>query len=160
MKNKIGVNEYKLLEIEREIVNIKLNLIDEYFTFNEENFNFEYLKKLNDFLFSDFYYKEELGTRKMTKEEENLIEFYLRKIIYISINNCKDKQQILKLIQNIWHLQPFTVGNTRTLIAYLKILNSAFLLGLDVDVNQEIASSPSIFNLENFVNQKRLTKNN
>ena len=57
------------------------------------------------------------------------------------------------------YLQIFSIGNTRTLYAYLKVINSAFFLDLDVNPNIEIVSSPSIFNINNYVNQERLTKN-
>ena len=68
-------------------------------------------------------------------------------------------EPVLNIIQDIWFLQPFVDGNTRTLIAYLIILNKTFDLGLNIiDLNKEIESGVSTFNLNNFVNQKRLTK--
>ena len=73
----------------------------------------------------------------------------------------EDKENItsvLDIIKDIWLLQPFVDGNTRTLIAYLIILNKAFDLGLNIDLNKEIESGINTFQLNNFVNQKRLTK--
>ena len=158
LENKIGMNNFRLFDIERKIVNLKLNLIDEYFTFNKNSLDFEYLKEINNFLFSDFYNETNLGTRKISKVEKELINEYLNKIVYLCKNKPEEQEEILNLIKKIWHLQPFKWGNTRTLFAYLKILNSAFLLDLTVDTNKEIASKPSMFDLNNFVNQKRLTK--
>ena len=157
--NKLGITENRLTDIEKQIVNLKLNLIDEYFTFNQENLDFNYLKQLHNFLFYDFYYEEEFGARKFDENEEKIIDSYFDQINYICIYQKENIKDILKLVKEIWHLQPFEVGNTRTLIAYLKILNRAFLLDLDIDVNKEIVSNPAIFDLERLVNQKRLTKN-
>ena len=157
MKNKLGLNEYKLLDIERKIVNTKLNLLDEYFTFNELKFDFEYIKQLHNFLFCEFYYEEDLGTRIIAEEEIKLINNYLNEINYICINKG-NSDEVLNIIKKVWYLQPFIVGNTRTLIAYLKILDSAFLLNLNINVNIEIENNPTIFNTWKTVNQKRLTK--
>ena len=57
----------------------------------------------------------------------------------------------------LWAQQTYGAGMRPVFHTY-KILNKAFLLGLNIDVNQEITSKPSIFDLNNFVNQKRLTK--
>ena len=156
--NKIGVNEYKLRDIEKKIVNFKLNLLDETFIFNEDEFDLKYLKKLNDFLFQDFYFEEELGYRYESGIELSIIENKLYQIKKICIHNPEKIEEILNLIYEIWDLQPFMVGNTRTMIAFLKILNMAYLLDLEIDVNKKIISSPSMFKLNNIVNQKRLTK--
>ena len=156
--NKLGVTENLLIDIEKQIVNLKLNLIDEYFTFNQEKLDFNYLKQLHSFLFFDFYCEEEVGTRSFDKNEEELIDGYFQQINYICINQKENVKEILKLIKEIWHLQLFEVGNTRTLLAYLKILNLAYFLDLDIDVNQNIVSNPAVFDFNKQVNQKRLTK--
>lgn len=158
MKNKIGISELQLRMIEHRLINQKLNLLDETFTFNESEYNFKYLVLLNDFLFRDFYYNEEIGIRNLNLKEVGQINKYLRKITYLCINKPNEINQILSLVEEIWHLQPFIVGNTRTMIAYLKIISESFLLQIDVDVNREIVSSPNMFKLNNIVNQKRLTK--
>ena len=156
MNNKLGINEYIFENIERKIINTKLALLDEYFTFNNNKFNFEYLEKLNNFLFCDLY--DELGIRGLSEIEKDVIERILERINYISINNPNNKEEILNLIKEIWYIQPFKVGNTRTLFAYLKIIDLAFLIDFNVDVNMEIGGNLNVFNIENFVNQKRLTK--
>ena len=144
--------------IEKKIVQTKIEVLDEWFTFNCEKLDFKYLKKLHEFLFSEFYYTEDLGTRNLNCNEEKQIDEYLNKIIKICIFNPSDVDLILKLLYSIWNLQPFIVGNTRTVIAYLKVINACFLLNLDIDANMNIENNPRIFKKENFVNQKRLTK--
>ncbi len=156
MDNKLGINSYRFENIERKIINTKLALLDEYFTFNNDKFNFEYLEKLNNFLFCDLY--DELGVRGLSEIEKVVLETILERINYICVNNPDNKEGILNLIKKIWYIQPFKVGNTRTLFAYLKIINLAFLIDLNVDINMEIGGNLNIFNIENFVNQKRLTK--
>lgn len=64
----------------------------------------------------------------------------------------------MNYVEEIWQLQPFIVGNTRTLIAFLKVIDMCFSLGLDIDFNINIESNPNIFKISCKVNQKRLTK--
>ena len=156
--NKLGISEYRLREIEKEIINLKLRLLNSYYTFNNTKYDLTFLIRLNSFLFSDFYFKDERGTRDLSIKEKELIESKLEKISYLCLNNPNELKEILLLIEEIWHLQPFIVGNTRTLVALIKILNESFLLGLNVDINQNITNNPKIFKLNNFVNQKGLTK--
>lgn len=158
MINKLTTNEYKLLDIQKKIINLKLNLLDETFTFNKNVFDLEYLVRLNEFLFSDFYYESDFGLRVLSNDEISTIEWYLEKITSNCINNPSDTDSILNYIEKIWYLQPFVVGNTRTMIGYLKMIDICFLLGLDIDVNVELESKPSIFKSNYKVNQKRLTK--
>ena len=159
MHNKIGINEYKLRSVEKNLVNLKLNILDETFTFNQNEFDFDYLVKLNKFLFNDFYFECEVGPRDLNKTEKVTIEHYLKLITSYCISDKDNIEKVLYLVEKIWNLQPFIVGNTRTMIALLKVLNEAFLLDLDVDVNKDISNNPSMFKMGNVVNQKRLTKN-
>lgn len=158
MENKLGLCEGKLIDIERKIVNLKMNLLDEYITFNKDIFDFEYIIELHKFLFSDFYYDYQLETRKLTEIETQYINYLLNTIENICINEPENLEKLLSCIHNIWDLQPFFNGNTRTLLSYLNVLNQAFMLDLNIDLNSNIISKPSTFNKENFVNQKRLTK--
>lgn len=158
MKNKLGIDAYKLLDIEKEIVSIKLNLLDDRFTFNKDNLDLDYLIELHKFLFGEFYYEEDLGLRLLTEKELKIIKCKLNKILEICINNPNDIESIILLIEEIWHLQPFILGNTRTMIAYLKIIDKCFLLNQNVNVNVDITSKFSIFKEVCNVNQKRLTK--
>ena len=157
MDNKLGVSKFKFDFLEKEIINAKIRLLDEYVTFGRERMDFEYLKNLNSFLFSDLYDLNEIGVRKLTVKEVDLIQMVLSDIEEICINE-KNVDIILEKIVFLWKLQVFNTGNTRTLFTYLKVLNDAYLLNLDIDLNIEIESKPSMFNIDNFVNQKRLTK--
>lgn len=162
MKNKLGVNEHILQEVQRKVINQKLNLLDETFTFNQSNFNFKYLICLNEFLFKEYYYYDNLdndmGLRRLDFSEIKTIENYLEKIVLLCVNNPEDLESILNLIDEIWRLQPFVVGNTRTLVGFLKILSKSFLLNIDVDVNKVIERGSNSFKLNNIVNLKGLTK--
>ncbi len=157
MNNRLNVCMSRLGYIERKIVNIKLNLLDENITFGKNLFDLEYLKCLNNFLFCDLYFEDSLGTREILDDELKKID----KCLTIITKEClttRNLKVILENIEYLWHLQIFGIGNTRTLYAYLKIINSAFLLGLNIDPNIEISNNPKIFRLNNFVNQNRLTK--
>ena len=144
MENRLGLREERLLSVERNIVNLKLNLLDEYFTFNIDIFSSDYLKELHKFLFLDIYYDYQTEMIGFNTDDENYIKYRI--------------ENILNSIKELWKLQPFYDGNTRTFLAYLKVLKHAFKLDIDIDLNQEIASVPKIFTKKNFVNQKRLTK--
>ena len=158
MENKLGVSDYKLFDIERKLVNFKFNLLDEYITFNENIFEFQYLMELHKFLFSDLYFDKKLEIRNFDKVEINIIETILVFIENICINNRDRIDELLSLIYKLWEMQPFQNGNTRTLIAYLYILNKAFLLNMNIDLNQEISNKTTFFELNELVNQNRLTK--
>lgn len=158
LRNKLGLNLDKLLDVEKKIVNTKLNALDETFTFNEEKLNLDYLLKLNTFLFEDLYYEEDLGFRTISEEEKNEINAILRKIVSICINDPENIKGIIDLIIDIWDLQPFLNGNTRTLVAFLKVLDCGFSLDRNVDVNIDISNNRCPFNDVCHVNQKGLTK--
>lgn len=157
MTNKLGLCDLKLLDLEKNIVNLKLNLLDDYFTFNSNLFELEYLQNLHNYLFSDLYYEEQLKIRELSEKEKKYIQKLLKNIYNECIEN-KNTNKILEHICDVWYLQLFPDGNTRTLFAYLKVINDAFLLDLDIDFDKEIKSGSNIFLKESFVNQKRLTK--
>lgn len=158
MENKLGISDGKLFDIERKLVNFKFNLLDEYITFNKNIFDFEYIVELHNFLFSDLYFDKDLEIRDFDKIEINTIETILIFIEDICLNNSDRISELLNLIYKLWDIQPFQNGNTRTLIAYLYILNKAFLLNMNIDLNSEISNKTTFFNLNKTVNQNRLTK--
>ena len=157
MENKLGLSDAKLFDIERKLVNFKFNLLDEYITFNKNIFELGYLMELHKFLFADLYFDKNLEIRNFDKIEINNIETILVFIENVCINNRERIDELLSLIYKLWEMQPFQNGNTRTLLAYLYILNKAFLLNLDIDLNQEISNKTTFFELNNAVNQNRLT---
>lgn len=158
MENKLGVSDAKLFDIERKLVNFKFNLLDEYITFNKNIFDFEYLIELHKFLFSNLYFDKNIEIRNFDKIEINTIETILVFIEDICLNNRDRINELLSLIYKLWEMQPFQNGNTRTLIAYLYILNKAFLLNMNIDLNNEISNKTTFINLNELVNQNRLTK--
>ena len=158
MKNRLGLNDEKLLSVEREIVNLKINLLDEYFTFNMDIFSLNYLKELHKFLFLDIYYDYQTEMVGFPTVDEKYIKYLLEGLRDTCINYPNRIENILNPIKELWKLQPFYDGNTRTFIAYLKVLKHAFDLSIDIDLDNEIVSMPKTFTKENFVNQKRLTK--
>ena len=155
MRNKLGLNEEKLLSIEKEIVSTKLKLLDEEFLFNSDIFTLEYLKEIHLFLFSDLYYDDDLSFRTLSKEELKYIEILFNSIKKICINMYENIEIIMETLVKLWELQIFKDGNTRTLLGYLSILNKAFILNLNIDLNKEIKSRPSELCNKNFVNQKQ-----
>lgn len=158
MRNKLGLSNEKLLLVEKRIVNTKLNLLDEEFLFSENIFSLEYIKQIHNFLFSDLYYEEELSLRILSNEETKYIEVLFNSIKEICINNYKCIEILMETLVKLWELQVFKDGNTRTLLGYLSVLNKAFILNLNIDLNKEIKSRPSELCNNNFVNQKQLTK--
>ena len=158
MKNRLGLNDYKLLIVERRLINNKLKLLNNYFTFNDNLFSFDYLIKLHRFLFCDIYFEEIVSARDFDLIELYNIQSILDSIKEICSQNPVNIDDLLYKIDELWNLQPFYNGNTRTMMGYLAILNCEFLLDLDIDFDREIKSSCNAFKKENFVNQKRLTK--
>ena len=158
MRNKLGLSNEKLLLVEKRIVNTKLNLLDEEFLFSENIFSLEYIKQIHNFLFSDLYYEEELSLRILSNEETKYIEVLFNSIKEICINNYKCIEILMETLVKLWELQVFKDGNTRTLLGYLSVLNKAFILNLNIDLNKEIKSRPSELSNNSFVNQKQLTK--
>ena len=156
--NKICRSETQLKNIERKIVNLKLKLLNSNFMFNKTNFDLDYLNLLNEYLFNDFYYDDELGLRKIDDIEKKFLNNYLNKIVYLCVNDPDNILEILKIIEEIWHYQPFIVGNTRTLLGFLSILNDSFNLNLYIDFDREIRRGEESFELGYIVNQNRLTK--
>lgn len=139
MKNTLGLSENRFEDIEKRIVNEKIKLLNEYCTFNCDKYDSEYLLKLNRFLFGDFY--DDLKYR--TTQFRGIIDSYL----YILQENCQEKKdldEIFERIQQLCNLQPFEVGNTRTFVAFIKIINETYNLGLDFNANFELYSGMNL----------------
>ena len=147
MRNKLGLNNEKLFSVEKIIVTTK-------FIFNNDIFSLEFLRQLHLFLFSDLYYEEDLAFRELTQEEITYIEVLFNSIKEVCIREYNNVDMLMETLAKFWELQIFKDGNTRTLLGYLSILNKAFILNLDIDLNKEISSSPSELNSQIFVNQK------
>lgn len=152
MKNKLGLCDYKLMYVERDMINFKLNMLDETYTFNCDLFSLDYIINLNKFLFQDIYDDRFCGFIAINEIERDYLQSVLKELEISSKNG--DVDSVLSLIKLIWHYQPLIMGNTRTLIAYLKVINESFLLNIPLNVNSNIESNPKMFELKHM-----LTKN-
>lgn len=142
MENIIGVSQDKLEDLEQKLVNEKLKFLDEYCTFGCDKFDSEYLLKLNNFLFSDLY-----GPLCYRLSAYNgIIDSYLY-VINEHGNSDKDINAIFDRLQALWDLQPFLVGNTRTFAAFIKIINEAYNLNLNIDSDCELYSGMNLLDI-------------
>lgn len=142
MENIIGVGQEKLEDLEQKLVNEKIKFLDEYCTFGCDKYDSEYLLKLNNFLFGDLY-----GPLCYRLSAYNgIIDSYLHTINEEGTGN-KNIEVIFQRLQALWELQPFLVGNTRTFAAFIKIINEAYNLKLEIDPNTELYSGMNLFDI-------------
>ena len=134
--NNLGImNSQTLKEIEYYLFNIKYHIIDENYTFNEEDmFNAKYLEKIHLFLFNDIYALDDCKIKKDAELEE--INRGLKGIKYMLYNN--DTKNLKEEIRKIWEQQIFYDGNTRTLLCYLKILSNVFDFNITYDFTKDV----------------------
>ena len=158
MENKLGIEEQRLSIIERKLINFKLNLLDQSFSFNCIKFDIDYLNSLSIFLFGDIYSNDELKMRFNDGKEKSIINEQLNNINNELLKENINANYIVECVIYIWKLQPYIIGNTRIMVAFLKILNEIYNLSLNVCINEEIQSSLEIFNKIKTVNLKRLTR--
>lgn len=139
MENKLGIsNQEELKKIELALTNEKYKLINEFYTFNEETiFSVDFLEKLHIFLFNDIYdleyckIKESLSSEKRKEINEILKKLNL---LYLKFNI----DVFCKLIYDLWRIQMFYDGNTRTILSFLKIYNFGYRLNLNYDFEELI----------------------
>lgn len=144
--NGIGVDKENVEILLKKLIREKLEFLDEYSTFNCDKYDSKYLLKLNKFLFGDIY--DNLNYR--FEEYRKMVDNYLSIIINECIGN-KNLDVIFSNLESIWHIQPFEVGNTRTIVAFIKVINQSFLLGLDMNLDT---------NIHRNMNFRELIKNN
>jgi len=141
MLNKLGIEEKNLKEVEYKIINFKIGLLDQYFTFGEETiFSLNYLEKLHSFLFQDFHEEEYLSIRKdLTYIDYQNIDRILNLFKEIALKRPKNyRGKIAVLTEILWNYQIFYDGNTRTILAFLKVYSIIFDLDLNYDFKMEI----------------------
>ena len=56
----------------------------------------------------------------------------------LCIYSPDDKKTLIELLHQLWEMQAFTDGNTRTILGFFKVLNHAFELGFNIDVTREM----------------------
>lgn len=139
MKNNLGLtNSNKIKEIEYYLFNTKYHIIDENYTFNEDNFfSTNYLEKIHIFLFNDIYEIEDCKIREKISENQIIeinekLQLLKQKLIY------EDFEGIKEIIYYIWEKQIFYDGNTRTILCFLKILSNVFNLKVNYDFTKDI----------------------
>lgn len=137
--NKIGIIDIKQLKIiEYYLFNIKYHIIDESYTFNEEDiFNIKYLEKIHLFLFSDVYHKKDCKIRKeLSQESIDKINKKLLKFKYLL--HTEETEQIKSVLYEIWEQQIFYDGNTRTILSFLKIVSKIYDFNITYDFTKDI----------------------
>ncbi len=100
--------------------------MDYRYTFNESEYSVEFLIKLHKYLFDDIYFLENNDLQDYVDEEyyakaNNLIKNLIDK----GINKQFDRQTS-DVFYELYTMQLFKDGNTRTLIAFFKIYLQAF----------------------------------
>jgi len=149
-KNKLGILNYKKLkQVEKEIISVKMKLLDTSINFNMSELNLEFLIRLHKFLFGDIYYESQLQPRNLTDEE--LLE--ISRIFYALANIgkiacCVDEKTVQALFVRLWDLQIFLDGNTRTLLAFLKLYIERYSLPVEMSKVDKISSSGRMFTLK------------
>lgn len=98
-----------------------------------------YLNNLNHYLFSGLYSETNLGFRLLDDNEINYLNKLLSDIKCIH-DNKTNLEDLLNIFDELWNLQPFYTGNTRTFIAYFKIICLTFNLPYQINIEGEIRS--------------------
>ena len=142
MENIIGVSQDKLESLEQKLVNEKLKFLDEYCTFGCDKYDADYLLRLNNFLFGYLY-----GPLCYRLSAYNgIINSYMYTINEEGVGD-KNLDVIFDRLQALWDLQPFLVGNTRTFAAFIKIINEAYNLKLNIDPDCELYSGMNLLDI-------------
>ena len=132
MNNILGLNEFDLEIIEEKIYDFKSKLIDEKFTFNEKEFNLNYLIKLHEFLFGDLYFDN--GISKRIKEEDIInISSKINEIVDL-IKYDNENDDVNKSVNDLKDMQIFDDGNNRTIDLFVDIVCKSF----NYELNKEI----------------------
>jgi len=137
MQSRLGIlNSEKLAEVESSLIRNKIELLSYDFTFDKEDYDFDFLIQIHKYLFADIYILENNNLQEYI--DENIVEIINRlmhRLTEKGIDLTFD-EETLEIFDEIWRMQIFKDGNTRTLIAFLKIYVSAFMLDKYVDFQE------------------------
>lgn len=135
--NKLGIfNKETFYKIENSLIEAKIAILDYDFTFGEAEYNFNFLIKLHKFLFEVFFILENYGLRSsIDSEAQNEVNELLYRLNIKGVYGIFDEES-LEIFYKLWEMQIFSDGNTRTLIAFLKIYASAFQFEEYIDYNE------------------------
>ena len=136
--NNVRISTKRIDELERIMIMSKLESLNGNIAFNCKVLDFEYLIKLHKYLFVDMYGDVLTNTRNMNDKEKKIINKILLRVNEVCKNNRENVYEIIKLLHNVWYLQPFTDGNTRTLIGYLMILKEYYDLDIDFYIHDDV----------------------
>lgn len=126
MKNKLGLNDLDVLDVEEALVAYKSSLLNEKVSFNQTNFNLDYLIKLNDFLFGDLYtYAGKISSR-YTQDDHFYIHSIVDRIVLLIESNSQNVEELLFLIKELIDMQIFECGNKRTILLFLNSMINAY----------------------------------
>ena len=114
IKNKAGLSDDDLVEIEEKIFEYKSKLLDYRFTFNEEYFGIIYLLKLHEFLFGDLYDYAGGMSERYKDSDKGHFDKEIKTIVSL-ISSKSDVTHIANLINDLIDEQIFDDGNSRTI---------------------------------------------
>lgn len=119
MKNKLGLNELEILDVEEALVAYKASLLDEKVSFNQTNFDLDYLIKLNEFLFGDLYTYAGKISDRYEQDDYLYINSLVQQIVFL-VESCNpDIEQIQYLVKELADMQIFECGNKRTILLFI-----------------------------------------
>lgn len=128
IKNKVGLNDDVLINIEAKLFKYKSAIIDYRFTFNQEYFGIEYLLKLHEFLFGDLYdYAGKISDRYNESDKEEF-DRDIRVIVSLISSKNPDIAHIADLINDFVDKQIFDDGNSRTIHLFFNNIIDCFYL--------------------------------
>lgn len=138
-RNKLGITDiFKLETVEHQLVKSKLDILDSTFTFGQTQFDVAYLQELHNFLFGDIYYEEDLAIRsRYTVAALEQIDASFLQLNECGANQDIDCETLTATIENLWELQLFHDGNTRTLWGFLKTYIEAFQLPMELSMTTD-----------------------
>lgn len=146
--NKLGIlNKETLLIVEKSLVETKISLLDYEFTFGECEFNIQFLINLHEYLFGDIYVLQNNDLRggvSLSKEDQDQVNTLLYRLNIKGVYGVFDEES-LDIFHRLWDMQIFSDGNTRTLIAFLKIYASAFQFEKYINFNEFYSLWSEIF---------------
>ena len=150
IENKLGIRNYSQLEkVEREIITAKIKLLDDYITFNMDTLNLEFLMRIHHFLFEDIYDKKDLEMRNISDYEQKELNRIFDLLMDLGLQGVNiDIKLTERLFKRLWYLQLFGDGNTRTLLAFLKLYIEYYRLPLQCNIDIDIKSSEKVFTIK------------
>lgn len=134
MQNKLGILDDRTLEqIEELLIKNKIMMLNYEFTFNESEYNFNFLVKIHEYLFASIYDFDNHHLNSYV--DDNIINEVNKLLRMLSLKGIIGEfdHESLEILYLLWQMQIFINGNTRTLIAFLKIYISAFRLESFID---------------------------